>query len=85
MFYLFDFSSDVRQHLRECFGDHPEVVLGYGALSHADVKGEGVHKVPPDPKSSEAEAGGVFPACVDVHEWNRYEFRAERIPRVPTS
>lgn len=66
-------SPDVRQYLWERVGHHPAAVLGDGPLPHPDAKSEGVHPLPPDPQSTQAEAGGVFPACLVLHQRHWHE------------
>lgn len=71
--YGFSPSSNVCQHLWECVRHHPEVVFRYGQVSPPDATGQRIHPLPPDPKPTEAEAGGVLPTRLDVHQRHRHE------------
>lgn len=73
----FSSSSNVRQHLWERVRHHPEVVFWHGQVSSPDAEGQRIHPLPPDPQSAEAEAGGVLPTCLDLHQWNRHEYGTE--------
>lgn len=66
-------STDVCQHLRQCFGDHPAAVLGDGPLPHPDAESPRVYPLSPDPQPTSPKAGGVFPACVVLHQWHWHE------------
>lgn len=72
--YGFSPSSNVCQHLRECVRHHPEVVFRYSQISPSDAAGQRIHPLPPDPKPTEAEAGGVLSARLDVHQRHRHEY-----------
>ena len=49
-------------------------------LSHA--AGEGVQQVLPDTQPLEAEAGGVLPACLVLHQRHRHEHGPQGLPRL---
>lgn len=66
-------SIDVCQYLWECFGDHPASVLGDSPVPHPDVEGPRVYPLSPDPQPASPKAGGVFPACVVLHQWHWHE------------
>lgn len=60
-------STDVCQHLWECFGHHPASVLWNGQVPHPDAEGPRVYPLPPDSQPASPKAGGVFPACLVLH------------------
>lgn len=66
-------SPHVRQYLWECLSHHPAAVLRDGPLPHPDAESQGVHPLPPDPQPTQAEVGGVLPACLVLHQWHRHE------------
>ena len=55
-------------------GDHPASVLRHRPLPHPDAADQGIHPIPSDPQSAQAEAGGILPTCVVVHQRHRYEY-----------
>lgn len=64
---FFNFSPDVCQHFWKCFCHHPEALLGYGPLSCSNVTGQGIHPFSSNSQPSEAKAGRVLPALMDLH------------------
>lgn len=64
---FFYFSPDVCQHFWKCFCHHPEALLGYGPLSCSNVTGQGIHPFSSNSQPSEAKAGRVLPALMDLH------------------
>ena len=66
-------SPDVRQYLWKCVSHHPAAVLWDGPLPHPDAESQRVHPLPPDPQPAQAEAGGVLPARLVLHQRHRHE------------
>lgn len=75
-YFLVIVSPNVCQHLWECICYHSAALLRNSAVSHTDAACERVYPLPPDPQPTQAEAGGVFSAFLELHQWHRHEHGA---------
>lgn len=69
-------SPNVCQHLWERVSYHSAALLRNSTVSHTDAACERVYPLPPDPQPTQAEAGGVFSAFLELHQWHRHEHGA---------
>lgn len=59
---------------RKCFCNHSKTVLWNGTVSHTVASSSWIHSISSGTQSTAAETRRVLSTCLDVYQWNWYEY-----------